>query len=569
MAFQTTATATMAQTRDKIRSKRFTISPKRASPPLLSRSPGLARRPQNALSGSTRYFQKIESGAGVFAPVPGRSARESSISLVRKRRLPELEEKETYSKRTRYESGSDASTLFDVGSEEENNERDMPRLPQRPATPGIIRPRFERGSRPQNMLGSVAQNRIRPSTQRDNVFVGPGSDLSELEHYQQADQTWDHDHTVNEDVQCDSSDRHVDLGSINLTDADRTQLNHQQTESKYPTSTRELPLRQTLSPLSDDGVGLDIPGYPDFRLWRSHRNNPLPQLRRTGDQNLRSLASQSVEVDDLYGADIVKSASADPQSYYSVPGPHLQLSNCHEAPEDIEKFQKYRSRHVLNHISNGQQDRKVQVQIQDIGINHNLNNQKIERIRRDPNEELGQSSDVDSESSYVAYLPAVHRARRDEDYGEGSAAARRSARGQSYFEEQTVERQNTADAIILALRLQIERQEAELVRFRHGPAEDGAYTGRQVGHILGVEEGRQEQWEENQEVVDEHGDGSDAAYGQGFAAGQAEARRERGLAIQAAYRAGYMDRGEEMLDFVHRSSGREPGDYSEGQDDWP
>lgn len=323
---------------------------------------------------------------------------------------------------------------------------------------------------------------------------------------------------MNQEKENDSPDHHSNLRYTNLANGNIDRLQHQQTEYQYSARAGDKPLRQGVSPLSDDGAGFDIPGYPDFSSRRPHRTNPPPQLPRTADQNLHSLVRESVENDNLYEADGETSASTDPESYSSVAGPPLPLST--PVPG---------------------------------------------RIRRDTDEGLKQSSDDGSESGYVAGFAAGHQDGRDEGYTEGFAAAHRSRRGQGYFVGQTDER---GDAIILALRLQIERQEAELVRFRNEAVEAGAYTGREVARHQGLE-GRQEQWEENQEIIDEQSDQSDTVYDQGFTEGQAEARRARGLAIQAAYRAGYMDRGGEMLGFIHKTAGREPLEYREENDDWP
>lgn len=559
----------MAPTRVETRSERVTKSPKQPSSRPLSRSPG---QTINVAPSSTRYFRKFESGAGVFAPAPGGSARESSISLVRKRRLLEDEEDEAYSKRARYESGSDTSALTDIKSEDENKENERPHLAPRPGTPGIIRPDVERGTQPQSRPGSIVPRRIRPPIQEDNVFVESSSDLPDLEHYRQPDQIWNHDQIVSEEPY-DSLDHHAHPRYENLASADINQAGHQNTYYQHPASTGDTPLRNMASPLSDDGAAFEFLGYPDFRSRRPHRTKLPPRLRRTADQDLHFLVRESVELEDLYEADGETSASTDSQSCLLVAGPTPPLSSPHK--KDGEHPRGYRSRNALNHPSK-ERDRRAQAngheidqaddqRDQDIYVNHNLHDPEIEGMRRDTDEELKQSSLDGLVSEYAADGAARQRAGRDEGYTEGFAAARRSGHGEGYSDEP----RNAADAIILALRRQIERQEAELARLRNEAAEQGAYTGREVGHHLGLEEGGRKQWEENQEIIDEQSDESDAIYDQGFAEGQAEARRERGLAIQTAYRAGYVARGAEMMGFIHRSAGREPFEYHEEHDDWP
>ncbi|RDI85838.1 hypothetical protein Vi05172_g4220 [Venturia inaequalis] len=551
----------MASARDRARSGKDSNSPKQSSPP----PPCPMMRAQNSPSCSTRYFQKVESGAGVFAPVPGGSARESSISLVRKRRLPENEDKKASSKRARYESGSDASTVVNVESEEESMESERPHLLRRPGTPRVIRPRFERGAQPENWSGLIAPRPSRLQIQDDNAFVELDSDLSNFEHYQQAGQAWNQDQIEQEEL-CDSPRLHNDLHYTNLADADLTQLDRQRTNPRRPASTGNTPLRQSTSPLSGDEADFDIPICPDFHSRPPHRTNPPPQLRRTADQNSHYLLGEVVEFDDLYEAYGGTTASTDSQSYSSVAGPTLSLSTPQKALEEVEHPHEYSSRHGSNHPSNAHGRRD---QIQTIDANHNLNNPEIERRRRGPYERLEQSSDDGFKSGSVADVPSEHRAGRDEDYTDVSPAARRSVHGQGHLEGQTVEIRDTTDTIMLALQLQIERYESELVRLRNEVAEGGSYPGRQVGHQLAAEAGGREQWEENREIVDQQSDdGSDAVYGQGFVAGQAEARRERGLETQTAYRAGYMASGEEMLGFIHRSAGREAFEYYEEHDDW-
>ncbi|QDS71918.1 hypothetical protein FKW77_000514 [Venturia effusa] len=172
-----------------------------------------------------------------------------------------------------------------------------------------------------------------------------------------------------------------------------------------------------------------------------------------------------------------------------------------------------------------------------------------------PNDaELERPSGHGSALAYYADLAAGHRAGCYQGHSDNPLAEHQGGRDQGdpvRHKDKPIDR---AYAIIRDLRLPTGRQEADLVRFAVKASEWRVYTGRRVERV--GQDGPNQEFPKDDEsdirkldIIDKQNVLLNPIYVQRYTKGQAAARRERALAVQAAYRAGHNNRVRDMLKF--------------------
>lgn len=458
---------------------------------------------------TTRYFKRLENGAGVFAsaPTPARdgSGRAASRSPVRKKPSPEHGE-------------SDAS------------------------------PKRARTSRRRNRAQSKRPRQCRPSLLADNGLVDATSDLPDFENYKSEEEESQHtnhpqgtmhalDYPSNTDY-----DKPVDRGIDGTT--------HPQVEVRRPYSYE--------SSLSDDGADRDISGYPGLGARSSHREIPQPGLPST---SLDPILNINSEDDYFYEADGEGGGSTDWGSNHAPTAPTVPLTSHGEGRRDGESKDEDPND---EHLEDNKFESKLLEDEDEERIQTNRSRQGYDQGRRDQREDgrdeidwMRNQRDRDVAANQRATAQDIVRVRQEaiEAYNRGWYAGldsgrldmamirwqdgRRIGRAEGYAVGLGDEAENRQGIIDLTLQRQSERYQGELIVVREEARAEGLRQGMEDGHAEGLLEGQRAETVHYQDILD------------GLEVLHAEHRR-------AAYRRGYTDRGVETSAHLQYISAREP-----------
>jgi hypothetical protein len=432
---------------------------------------------------STRYFQSVENGVGIFAPIaataPTSGGPAAGTSSSKKRRSEKGEESKRSSKKAK--SGNDSISPLSgrVAESERAVQGHEKSTSSRPRHPRRVRNNRKRVAQTQQRLSTSAENvPFHPSQIYVDEHDDPAIGLPDYEVYEQEAQL--RERLLLPYLQTNGGNGRIVNNSSHHGSQHLEQLHLHSTAS---TSQHHDPPSSS----EDNGLGHGIPGYPDptpKKVWR--HKSPSQEL-----DDLLSATKEENDEDDLYEADGESTESPEPGSISNDETSSPERINIKESRDEVPhrsvrseldlQFQQGYTSGLEEHHAEPQPEPEIANLREQIAAERRAHEEEITLIKQ----EIKQETEDERYRNWERDYGQGYGEGWGQGYREGQSSEETYYRGYTHGQEDGARRQCEANEIAQQEQARQHRHELEAVRER----------GRRQGLAQG-RRGRQREMEE-------------------------------------------------------------------------